>query len=265
MPWCSPCRRRLLSDSTAWPERRSFSISSNTRAGGRFSIRGASFGIGAAVLALDGEPELRREPHRAQHAHRILAVARDRIADQAQAARLHVGHPSDVVPDALGGGVEVERVHGEVAADRVFGLRAEHVVGEKPAVLVGGIVAGLPPAKGRNFDGLRPGENMHEAKAPPDDERAAEERLHLFRRRVGGEVEVLGRDAEQQVAHGTADDECLEPGLLQLAHDVERGARELAAANRVLLGAVDARFAARFAGNQARKQAAYHDGSVYFT
>ena len=57
--------------------------------------------------------------------------------------------------------------------------------------------------------------DMHEAEAAADDERAAEQRLDLLGRRVGRDVEVLGLDAEQQVAHGAADDERLEACLLQ--------------------------------------------------
>ena len=59
--------------------------------------------------------------------------------------------------------------------------------------------------------------HVHEPEAPADDERAAEQRLHLLRRRVGGDVEVLGLDAEQQVAHRAADHERLEARFLQLA------------------------------------------------
>ena len=46
----------------------------------------------------------------------------------------------------------------------------------------------------------------------------------------------LGVDAEQQVAHGAADDERLEARLLQLARDRARAARELVAAHRMLVG-----------------------------
>jgi hypothetical protein len=38
---------------------------------------------------------------------------------------------------------------------------------------------------------------------------------HLLRRGVGGDVEVLGRQCRQQVAHGAADDEGLEALFLQ--------------------------------------------------
>ena len=47
--------------------------------------------------------------------------------------------------------------------------------------------------------------HVHQAEAPADEQRAAEQRLDLLGARVGGDVEVLGRDAEQQVAHRAAD------------------------------------------------------------
>ena len=59
--------------------------------------------------------------------------------------------------------------------------------------------------------------HVHQAEAPADDERAAEERLDLLRARVGGDVEVLRLDAEQQVAHRAADDVGVEAGLAQHA------------------------------------------------
>ena len=150
-------------------------------------------GIGVAVFFSISMPELRREPRGAQHAHRVFAIAGDRIADQAQPPRLDVGDAADVVPDFLGRRVEVERVDREVAAQRVLGLRAEHVVGQQPAVLVGGVVADLTRAERRDLDRLGAGQHVHQPKAPADDERAAKQRLHLLRRGVGRDVEVLGR------------------------------------------------------------------------
>jgi hypothetical protein len=40
---------------------------------------------------------------------------------------------------------------------------------------------------------------------------------HLFRRGVGGDVEILGFGADQQVAHGAADDKGLVAMLLQVS------------------------------------------------
>ena len=47
---------------------------------------------------------------------------------------------------------------------------------------------------------------MHEPEAPSDDDAAAHRALHFFGTRVGDDVEVLGRDAQKQIAHGPAHD-----------------------------------------------------------
>ena len=109
-------------------------------------------------------------------------------------------------------------------------------------MLVGRIVA-LRRAERRDLDRLRTDVHVHEAEPAADDERAAEERLDLLRLGVGREVEVLGFDPEEQIAHGAADDVRLEACVLQLARHLERAARELAAAERVVGGPVHARLA----------------------
>src|SRR5262249_44714808 len=123
------------------------------------------------------------------------------------------------------------------------------------SVLVGGVLAFLAAAERGNLDRLRSREDMHQAEAPADDERAAEERLHFFRRGVGRDVEILGLKAEEQIAHGTAHDGRLETGLLELARDVERAARDLVAANPVRIRTVNARGGDGPARDQARKEA----------
>ena len=74
-------------------------------------------------------------------------------------------------------------------------------------------------AEGRDLDHLvlaaAAVHHVHDAKAPADDEGAAEQALDLLGRGVGGDVEVLGPQADQQVAHRAADDVGLVAGLLQ--------------------------------------------------
>ncbi len=190
-------------------------------------------------LRMDRDVEFRGEPHGPQHPHRILAQAGHRRADHFQLARADVGHAADVIPHFLLGRVEVQRVDREVAPRRVLHLRAIHVVRQQPAVFVGCVVAGLRGAKRRDFDGFGAGMDVHEPKTASDDEGTAEERLHLLGPGVGGDVEILGLDAEQEIAHCAADDEGLEPGLVQAPRDVERPARQLMPADRVVGGAVD--------------------------
>src|SRR5947208_1839012 len=104
--------------------------------------------------------------------------------------RLDVGYPAYIVPYAFCRWIEIQGVDREVAAYGIFSLVAENVVGQEPSVLVRGIVSGLPAAECRHLDGFRPGENVHQPKAPADDKSATEQRFDLFGRRVGGDVEI---------------------------------------------------------------------------
>ncbi len=65
-------------------------------------------------------------------------------------------------------------------------------------------------------------DHVHDAKAPADDEGAPEQTLDLLGRGAGGDVEVLGPQAQQQVAHAAADEVGLEAGLLERVHHVQR-------------------------------------------
>ena len=126
-------------------------------------------------------------------------------------------------------------------------------------MLVGRVVAGLRGAKRRDLDRFGAGMDVDEPEPAPDDEGAAEERLHLLGPGVGGDVEVLGLDAEQEVAHGAADDERLEAGFVQAPRDLDRAARQLRPADRMVAGAVDPGLSVTVpSGQQAGKQAADH-------
>src|SRR5204863_4593986 len=57
----------------------------------------------------------------------------------------------------------------------------------------------------------------------PDHERAAKQRLDLLRARIGCDVEVFRRDAEQQVAHRAADDARSELVRRERVADSHRG------------------------------------------
>ena len=56
---------------------------------------------------------------------------------------------------------------------------------------------------------------------------------HLFRRGVGGDVEILGLGADQQVAHGAADDVGLVALLLQALADAPAAAADAVAGDAV--------------------------------
>ena len=101
-------------------------------------------------------------------------------------------------------------------------------------MLVGGVLGLLRRAERRHFEHLRADVHVHQPEPAADDVRAAEQRLDLLGRRVGRDVEVLRRQAEQQVAHRAADDERLEAGFVQLLGHHARAARHLVAAHRML-------------------------------
>ena len=122
-------------------------------------------------------------------------------------------------------------------------------------MLVRSVVARLAAAEGRHFDGLRTRQDVHEPKAPADDEGTPEERLHLLGRRVGGEVEILRLETEQQIANGATHDERLEARLLELARDVQRAARDLGAANAMRVRTEQTRLGHGSARDQPREKA----------
>ena len=87
-----------------------------------------------ARLGLDLEAELGGEAHGADDAHRVLAVARDRVADHAQQLLLRVLDAAVVVDDDLLHRVVVHRVDREVAPRRVLDLRPPDVVAQDAAL-----------------------------------------------------------------------------------------------------------------------------------
>ena len=171
-------------------------------------------------LRLDLEAELGGEAHRADDAHRVFAVARDRVADHAQQLLARILDAAVVVDDDLADRVVVHRVDGEVAPRSVLDLRPPDVVAQHASfgvdhvrlvdqvlarglLVAGDLVCGggvEHGAKGRDLDhfGEAPvlaaaaEDDVDDAKPPADDERAPEQRLDLLGRRVGGDVEVLG-------------------------------------------------------------------------
>src|SRR5690606_28940833 len=104
-------------------------------------------------------------------------------------------------------------------------------------VLVGGpavaVIRRVRAAKGRNLDHFRSAQYVHQAKTPPDDARAAEGRPDLLRRGAGGDIEVLGLAAEDEVAHRTADDERGESPPLQRLGRAQRAGADRTAVDPV--------------------------------
>ena len=126
-----------------------------------------------------------------------------RIADGAKPPGRQIVLPADVIDDPLFDRIVKQPVDGEIAAAGVFLGGTEGDAVGMPAVAVGGVFA-----EGGDLDHarrLRPFDGNH-AERSADRQRAmaAEKFLDLRRRGVGGHVVILGRSAEQLVAHASA-------------------------------------------------------------
>ncbi len=95
--------------------------------------------------------------------------------------------------------------------------------------------------EGRDLDDLVAEAYVREMKAPADQAAVAKQLLHLVRMRVGGDVEVLRMQAEQQVAHGAAHEKCLVASLFQPVQDLQRIRGDVGTRDRVLFARHDAR------------------------
>ncbi len=73
--------------------------------------------------------------------------------------------------------------------------------------------------EGCDLDDLAAEEDMRQAEAPADEATVAEQALDLFGQRVGGDVEVLRFDSQQEVANATANEERLETGVTELVQN----------------------------------------------
>ena len=228
---------------------------------------------------LERKSELGLEARGAQHAHRILAIARLRIADHAQPVRREILRAADVVPDRKVGDVVVERVDGEIAPPDVLLDAAVDVVAQQPAVRIVhafdlstrhvefGLLVELRRfpvlrirlrhrlfarrrraggAKRRHLDDLAAEHDMRQAKAPPDQARIAKQRPDLIRQRIGGDVEILRMAPEHDVAHAAADQKRLVAGLLQAIEHAQGVAGDIGAGDVVVGAGNDARCRSRW-------------------
>ena len=142
-----------------------------------------------------------------------------------------------VIPHLFFCRIVEQRVHGEITADRVFFLIAEHVVAQQAAVLIGaravivGFGIGMRGTEGGDFNRFVAKHHVHQAKAAADDARAAEDATHLFGRRIGGDIVVFGVFTQQQITHRATDDKRLIARLLQTFADRNGGVRKIIALN----------------------------------
>ena len=155
---------------------------------------------------LHGEAQTGREFDGAQNADRIFLKADVRLADGAHQPGFEVGFAVDEVEHLARDGVVKEAVDGQVTSTGVFFDVAEDVVAGHQQIFgqvvesVGGV-----RAEGRGLNDLSRGKkDVGEAKASTDEAAVAKHRAHLVRMSGGGDVEVLGGAAQQQVAHAAA-------------------------------------------------------------
>ena len=191
---------------------------------------------------VDVHVQLGRQSCRAQHAYRVFAIACFRIADQAQHAVVQVLHAAHVIADGEIADVVIHRVDAEVAADRVLLDRAPDVVAhdapvDDAAVAIATLLAQAP--KSRNLDDFRAEHHMRQAEATADQAAVAEQVLHLVRGGAGGHVEVLRRQAQQQIAHGTADQVGGVAGFIQAIQHAQRRLADVLARDDVLIARDD--------------------------
>ncbi|MNP44958.1 hypothetical protein D3C76_1388460 [compost metagenome] len=146
-----------------------------------------------------------------------------------------------VVEDALADRIVVQGVDGEVAALRVFFQGAVDIVAQDPPTLVTrrGVAVlffafRVVGAEGGDFDDFTPEMDVNQFETATDDTGVTKFGADLFRGGAGGDVEILGGDAQKLVPHAATDQVGLVASVLQALDDVHRMATELAALQRML-------------------------------
>jgi hypothetical protein len=129
-----------------------------------------------------------------------------RITRRSRSAR-----PFDVIEDLAGRWVHHQAVDGEVAAQHVFARLRFEVDRAGPAAVAVLVIA----AEGRDFHLRFTVADEHDAEMRAYLSGIRKQAHDTIGRRIGRDVEVLGCDAEQQVAHASADQPCLVPGGAQ--------------------------------------------------
>ena len=160
---------------------------------------------GGEGRGLDLEPEARGKPDAAQQPQMIFAEARVRVADGADDAARQIAAPSTKSSTLAGVRVHHQAVDGEIAAQHVFaGIVLEAHVFGMPAVQVIVIAA-----EGGDLHLVEDVAHQHHAEVRAHAAGAREEIHDAVGAGIGGDVEVLGLDAEEQVADAAADQVCL--------------------------------------------------------
>jgi hypothetical protein len=147
----------------------------------------------------------------------------------------------------------------EVAAPHILFDGAVEVVTQDAPVLVDRAMLGLVDAvvfvhlgvrraEGGHLDDLVAETHVRQMEPTADQAAVAEGLADFVRVRIGRDVEVLGLDVEQQVAHGAADQETLVARILEPVQHLEGRGRDVGARDVVRGAGVDRRLG-RTCGN----------------
>ena len=130
----------------------------------------------------------------------------------------------DAIPylRAYSGQTFVVKVGGELMLDPSWldGVARDLAVLHRLGIVTVLVHGGGP--KRRNLDHLAAEANVCEPEAPSDQAAVAEERTHLFRRRVGGDVEILGVQPQQNIPYAATDEKRLVPRFMQSVQHLQR-------------------------------------------
>ena len=154
----------------------------------------------------------------AQEPKPVFCKTLRRIADRPHESRGKVGPSANEVDHGVVRRVEKHPIDREIAPTRIFfGRRKIHRYG-MATVEVSAI-----RAKGRDLKLPVAFQHDNDTKMRPDGVGAGEKFLHLFRARVGCDIDVLGRLASNQVAHTAAGEIGDVPGRAQSIDERARG------------------------------------------
>jgi len=149
---------------------------------------------------LDFEPQARGEANGAQQAQMVLAEARIGVANGADDAAVQILASADVIHHGAVQRVHQEAVDGEVAAQNVLaGIGFIIHAGGSAAIGIGVIAA-----EGGHFHGGRFAAYQHDAEMRADEIGIRKHRGDFLGPGAGGDVEILGGNSQQQVAHAAA-------------------------------------------------------------
>ena len=202
-----------------------------------------------AVRRPKQQREQERRGHRLTGSHARIGAAhafQQHVAQRATAVGLHrrrafrQQHGKQAV--ALQAEETLLRVPGQEQLQAFLEQSRRRSLAQQAAVLVQLAVAAAVVAvgaEGGDFDDLAAEHHVCQAEPAADQPAVAEQRLDLFRGGVGGDVEILGMAADQQVADRAADQVGVEPAIAKAIEHAQRVRTDVLARNRVSIARDD--------------------------